>query len=86
MRHIGIDLSITNKESILKDKAAKRNFEPQPLNKVGDYCKGKDNNTMIRVETQEQHTLAILDRGARAAITTKTTMRKPPMRNTNMKL
>ena len=54
-----------------KKENSKKNLALIPLNKVGDYCKGEDNNTTIPVTYQGTTTLAILDSGAGVAIATK---------------
>ena len=66
-----------------------KTYEPVPLNKVGDYCKGEDSNTTIPVDFNGQQTLAILDSGAGVAIATKRIWEswgKPAIRKTRMKL
>ena len=45
--------------------------EPVPINKVGDYCEGEDNNTTLPVEFNKVKSMAILDSGAGVAIATK---------------
>ena len=73
----------------MDENKRKRNFELVPLNKVGDYYKGEDSNTMIPVEFKGQQTLAILDSGAGVATATKRIWEswgKPAIRKTRMKL
>lgn len=89
LRQIGIDVPVTDKVPIIRSDAGKCNFEPVPLNKVGDYCEGEDSNTMIPVEFNKKYTLAILDSGAGVAIATKRIWESwggPAMRKTRMKL
>ena len=45
--------------------------QPVPLNKVGDYCEGEENNTALMVEFNEMRSLAILDSGVGVGIATK---------------
>ena len=47
------------------------NYEPVPINKVGDYYEGEDGNTTLPVKFNEVTSLAILDSGAGVAIGTK---------------
>ena len=42
-----------------------------PLNKVGEYCEGADENITLPVELNDVKTLAILNSGAQVAIATK---------------
>ena len=89
MRKLGVDLPISEPIPIKKDNKKKQNFEPVPLNKVGDYCEGEDSNTKIPVEFKGQQTLAILDSGAGVAIATKKIWEswgRPAIRKTRMKL
>lgn len=63
--------------------------EPIPINKVGDYCKGKDENTTLPIEFNEIKSLAILDSGVVVAIVTKKVWEawgKPALKKTRMKL
>ena len=86
---MGIDIPVSTKESCLKGKATKQNFEPVPLNKVGDYCKGEDGNTTVPVEFQGRRMLAIVDSGAWVGIATKgiwESWGRPALRRTRMKL
>ena len=46
-------------------------MQPIPLNKVGEYCEGADDNITLPIEYNEIKTLAILDSGAGVAIATK---------------
>ena len=65
------------------------NFEPVPINKVGDHCEGDDENTTLPVTFNEITTMAILDSGARVARTTKQiwdSWGQPALRKTRMKL
>ena len=71
LKHMGIDIPVSTKESCLKGEATKQNFEPIALNKVGDYCEGEDGNTTVPVEFQGRRTLTILDSGAGVGIATK---------------
>ena len=41
LRKLGVDLPISEQLPIEKEIKKKRNFEPVPLNKVGDYCEGR---------------------------------------------
>ena len=72
----------------LKQKP-KRCIKPVPLNKVGEYCEGDDDNTTIPVEFAGKRSVAILDSGAGVAIATKRIWEnwgKPALRKTRMKL
>ena len=63
--------------------------EPLPINKVGYYCEGEDNNTTLPIEFNELRRLAILDSGASVAIATKEvwdSWGKLSLRKTRMKL
>ena len=73
----------------MNDTKKQKNFEPVPLNKVGDYYEGEDSNTTIPIEFKGQQTLAILDSGTGVAIATKRIWEswgKPAIRKTRMKL
>ena len=65
------------------------NYEPVPINKVGDYCEGEDGNTTLPVKFNEVTSLAVLDSGAGVAIATKQiwdSWGQPALRKTRMKL
>ena len=47
-----------------KERQKQVNYEPVPINKVGDYCEGEDGNTTLPVTFNEITSLAILDSGA----------------------
>ena len=77
------------KIQIEKSAKTKRNIEPMPLNKVGDYCEGEDSSTPIPVEYRGTNTLAILDSGAGVAIATKKIWEswgRPALQKTRMNL
>ena len=77
------------KSKIEKGAKEKKNIEPVPLNKVGDYCEGEDSNTTIPVEYRGTNTLAILNSGAGVAIATRAIWEswgRPAIRKTRMKL
>lgn len=91
LKTIGVDMPLiqATKTKLEKSAKRKRNTEPVPLNKVGDYCEGEDGNTTIPVEFNEIKTLAILDSGAGVAIATKEIWEswgRPAIRKTRMKL
>ena len=44
--------------------------ESIPLNKVGDYIEGNDNNTTFSIEYNDVQSLAILESGAGVALIT----------------
>ena len=53
LKKLGVELPISEQIPIKENhKKPKKNFEPVPLNKVGDYCEGEDRNTTIPVEFQ----------------------------------
>ena len=63
--------------------------QPIPVNKLGDYCEGKDGNITLLVEYNNVKTLAILDNGAGIAIATKSLWEawgKLAIKRTRMKL
>ena len=60
-----------------------------PLNKVGNYCKGENDNTTLPLEFNEVKSVAILDSGVGVAIATKKVWEswgKLALRRTRMKL
>ena len=60
-----------------------------PLNKVGNYCKGANNNTNLPFKFNEAKSVATLDSGARVSIATKKVWEfwgKSTLRKTRMKL
>ena len=60
-----------------------------PLNKVGEYCEGVDQNITLPIEYNDIKTLAILDSGVGVAIATKNIWEKwgkPAIRKTRLKL
>ena len=64
-------------------------YNPVPVNKVGEYCEGEDGNITLPVEYNNVKTLAILDSGDNIAIATKSLWEawgKPAIRRTRMKL
>ena len=79
------ELNITNEG----ERRKQVNYEPVPINKVGDYCEGEDGNTTLPVKFNEVTSLAILDSGAGVAIATKQiwdSWGQPALRKTRMKL
>ena len=67
----------------------KKSAKLVPVNKVGNYCEGEEDNTTLPMEYNGVKTKAILDSGARIAIVTKQTWKKwgkPAIRETRMKL
>ena len=64
------------KNEIKEAKSPKRDLQPVPLNKVGEYCEAEDGNTTLPVEFNRVKTKAILDSGAGIAIATKTMWEK----------
>lgn len=89
LKQIGIDVLVSNNKSSLKGETVKQNYEPIPLNKVGDYCKEEDGNMTVPVEFQGKQMLTILDSGPGVGIATKNIREswgKPALRKTRMKL
>ena len=62
---------ILNPFSCQKEVVREVKFEPIPINKVGDYCEGEDNNTTLPIEFNEIKSMAILDSGTGVAIASK---------------
>ena len=63
--------------------------EPTLINKVGDYCEAKENNTTLPIEVNNITSIAILDSGTRVAIAIKEVWEswgKVALRKTKMKL
>ena len=54
-----------------KEVVGKAKCEPIPINKVGDWCEGEDNNTTLPIEFNEVKSMAILDSRASEAIAIK---------------
>ena len=54
---------------------SKKSVKPVPVNKVGDYCEGKEGNTTLPVEYNGMKVKAILNSGAGIAIVTKQRVR-----------
>lgn len=50
LRKLGVNVPMTEKVPIVKDSSTKSQYEPVPLNKVGDYCKGEDTNTTLPIQ------------------------------------
>ena len=71
LKKLGVELPVSEQIPSVEKKQKQKNYEPVPLNKVGDYCEGEDSNTTIPVDFNGQHMLAILDSGAGVAIATK---------------
>ena len=90
LRRLGVKLPNSDTISAWQaEEETKKNYQPVPINKVGEYCEGDDGNTTIPVEFAGKRTMAILDSGAGIAIATKRiweTWGKPTLRKTRMKL
>ena len=89
LKKLGVDLPILEQVSMMNKNNKKRNFEPVPLNKVGDYYEGEDGNMTIPIDFKGQQTLAILDSGGGVDITTKRIWEswgKPAIKKIRMKL
>lgn len=59
------------KSTLTVKPKAKGKWEPLPLNKARDYCKGEDGNTTLLVEFNVCTNIAILNSGAGISIATK---------------
>ena len=55
-------------EKVVKETKPNMRCEPVPINKVGDYNEGNDNNTTFSIEYNDIQSLAILDNGSRVAL------------------
>ena len=71
--NMGIDISLMESETLQTNQKHHRS-KPVPLNKVGEYCEGKDGNTTLLAEFNECKYIAILNSGAGIAIATKSTL------------
>ena len=72
-----------------KEIVRKVKCKPIPINKVKDYCEGKDNNTTLPIEFNDIKSMAILDSRARVVIATKSVWDawgNAALRKTRMKL
>ena len=90
-KKMGIEMPLVQelRETMIIDLVKKVNYEPVPLNKVGDYSEGDDGNTTLLVEFNEVKILEILDSGVGVAIATKQVWEswgKPTLKKTRMKL
>ena len=87
---MGIHLPSTDAiKKVVKEAKPNVRCEPVPLNKVGDYSEGNDNNTTLSVEYNDVQSLAILDNGVGVALITIQVWEawgKPALRKTWMKL
>ena len=65
LEKMGIKNPIEILEKEVKDwDKTKENVKLVPLNKVGEYCEGEDENTTLPIEYKGVKTMAILDNGA----------------------
>ena len=58
------------RKTMVVDPIKRVKCQPVPLNKVGDYCEGDDDNTTLPMEFNEVKSLAILDSKVGVAIAT----------------
>ena len=71
LKKMGIHLpSVDAIQKVVKETKLNVRCEQVPLNKVGDYSEGNDNNTTLLVEYNDVQNLAILDSGAGVALIT----------------
>ena len=66
---MGIHLPSANTiKKVVKEAKPNVRCESVPLNKVGDYSEGNDNNTTLPIEYNDVQILAIMDSGVGVAL------------------